>query len=175
MKKYRLLTFFLLLFLDIMSSHYHGNDYSNSSSVQAKKSGKKTGSMSKSMTYPVPYPLMMPPPSPKKKRSKKRTKRTYQTPMVVVAEPAYEPEPECGCGSKCCCGGDLGNLGMMTQFMTMMMTTVAPTTTTTAAAATRRRRFGGRFGGIFRDYLGEYKWTIDTFLRFFIINLIDSF
>ena len=152
MKKYRLLTFFLLLFLDIMSSHYRGSDYSNSSSVQAKKSGKKMGSVSKSMTYPVPYPLMMPPPGPKKKRSKKRTKRTYQTPMVVIAEPAYEPEPECGCRSKCCCGG---NLGLMTQFMTMMMTTVAPTTTTTVAAASRRRRFQGRLGGSFRDYLGE--------------------
>lgn len=156
MKKYRLLTFFLLLFLDIMSSHYRGSDYSNSSSVQAKKSGKKMGSMSKSMTYPVPYPLMMPPPGPKKKRSKKRTKRMYQTPMVVIAEPGYEPEPECGCRSKCCCGdnfGNFGNLGLMTQFMTMM-TTVAPTTTTTAAAASRRR-FQGRLGGSFRDYLGE--------------------
>lgn len=155
MKKYRLFTFFLLLFLGIMSSQYRGSDYSNSSSVQAKKSGKKMGSVSKSMTYPVPYPLMMPPPDLKKKRSKKRTKRTYQTPMVVVAESAYEPESECGCRSKCCCGGNLGDFGMMTQFMTMMMTTVAPTTTTTAAAASRRRRFRGRLGGNFRDYLGE--------------------
>lgn len=154
MNKYRLLTFFLLLFLDIMSNHYRASDYSNSSSVQAKKSGKKMGPVSKSMTYPVPYPLMMPPPSPKKKRSKKRMKRTYQTPMVVVAEPAYGPEPECGCRSGCCCGGNFGNLGMMTQFMNMMMTTVAPTTTTTMAAASRRR-FPGRLGGSFQDYLGE--------------------
>ena len=120
------LSFFLLLFLDMRG---HRAKFFNSS-VRANSPEKLDVSQSKSskMTYPVPYPLMMKPPK-KKKKQKKRMKRTYQTPMVIMAE----PEPECGC--QCCGIGGLGGMSSMTQLMmAMMTTTAAPTTAATTMA-----------------------------------------
>lgn len=136
-----LITIFLL-FTDM-----DGHRSKSKSSLKSKSFAKPVGMMSKPIAYPVPYPLVMKPP--KKKRQKKRMKRTYETPMVVVAEPAEISEPE-----PCCCNS--GTSGSMTQLMMMMMmmtTTAAPTTAATTAAPAGRRFRRGRFRA--RDYMGK--------------------